>query len=38
MFWWLNEENKNVLYCGLMDFDVFFIKGNKNEIGKVSFL
>lgn len=38
MFWWLNEENKNVVNCGLMDFDVFFIEGNKNEIGKVSFL
>lgn len=38
MFWWLNEENKNVYECGLMDFDVYFIEGNKIEKGKVSFL
>lgn len=35
-FWWSNEENKNVLGCGLMDSDAHFIEGNTKETGKVS--
>lgn len=39
MFWWfLNEGNKNVYKCGLMDFNGDFIRGNMFEIGKVRFM
>lgn len=38
MFWWLNEENKRVIRCGLMDFGVIFIEGKFIKKEKVSFL